>query len=97
MRLGTRGSALALAQAGLVARAIGTQTGEPVDLVRIATSGDCLSVPRIRAITAVPATRRTSETPSERSAWTAAAVSFESGAPPGHQDQPPERPWRRSR
>jgi len=45
MRLGTRGSALALAQAGLVARAIETQTGEPVELVRIATSGDKSSAP----------------------------------------------------
>ena len=45
MRLGTRGSALALAQSGLVARAIEERTGEPVELVRIATSGDKSTAP----------------------------------------------------
>src|SRR5947208_8669622 len=45
MKLGTRGSALALAQAGLVARAVEERTGEPVELVRIATSGDRSAAP----------------------------------------------------
>src|SRR2546421_1828640 len=45
MKLGTRGSALALAQAGLVARAVEERTGEPVELVRIATDGDRSSAP----------------------------------------------------
>jgi len=45
MRLGTRGSALALAQSGMVARAIEERTGEPVELVRITTSGDTSSAP----------------------------------------------------
>ncbi len=40
MRLGTRGSALALAQSGQVASAITRATGEPVDLVPISTEGD---------------------------------------------------------
>jgi len=45
VRLGTRGSALAMAQAGLVARAIEDRTGEPVELVEIVTSGDRSSAP----------------------------------------------------
>ena len=45
MKLGARGSALALAQSGLVARAIEERTGEPVELVRIATSGDKSTAP----------------------------------------------------
>ncbi len=40
LRLGTRRSALALAQSGLVARAITERTGRPVDLVEITTFGD---------------------------------------------------------
>ncbi len=48
MRLGTRASALALAQAGLVARAIEERTGEPVELVHIATSGDRSSAPVVQ-------------------------------------------------
>jgi hydroxymethylbilane synthase len=45
VKLGTRGSALAMAQAGLVARAIEERTGEPVELVEIVTSGDRSSAP----------------------------------------------------
>jgi hydroxymethylbilane synthase len=45
MRIGTRGSALALAQSGLIARAIEERTGEPVELVEIVTSGDRSSAP----------------------------------------------------
>jgi hydroxymethylbilane synthase len=45
VKLGTRGSALALAQAGLVARALAERTGEPVELVRITTSGDTSHAP----------------------------------------------------
>ncbi len=40
LRLGTRGSALALAQAQTVADALATATGEAVDLVEIVTAGD---------------------------------------------------------
>ena len=40
LRLGTRRSALALAQSGLVARAITERTGRPVELVHITTLGD---------------------------------------------------------
>jgi hydroxymethylbilane synthase len=40
LRLGTRGSALALAQSGLVADAVRAQTGNDVELVEIVTSGD---------------------------------------------------------
>lgn len=40
MRLGTRGSALALAQSGQVAAAITKATGEAVELVAISTEGD---------------------------------------------------------
>lgn len=43
LRLGTRGSALALAQSGQVAAAITEQTGRQVELVRIATKGDTSS------------------------------------------------------
>jgi len=45
VRLGTRGSALAMAQAGLIARAIEERTGEPVELVEIVTSGDRSTAP----------------------------------------------------
>jgi len=45
VRLGTRGSALALAQSGIVARAIEERTGERVELVEIVTSGDRSSAP----------------------------------------------------
>jgi hydroxymethylbilane synthase len=45
MRLGTRGSALALAQSGLVAAAIRERTGADVELVEIVTSGDRSSAP----------------------------------------------------
>src|SRR6266498_2442773 len=45
MRIGTRASALALAQAGLVARAIEARTGEPTELVHIVTSGDRSGAP----------------------------------------------------
>ena len=40
VRLGTRGSALAMAQSGLVAEALTAATGEPVELVTIVTDGD---------------------------------------------------------
>jgi hydroxymethylbilane synthase len=40
LRLGTRRSALALAQSGLVARALTEATGRPVELVEITTLGD---------------------------------------------------------
>ena len=40
LRLGTRRSALALAQSGLVARALTEATGRPVELVEITTFGD---------------------------------------------------------
>jgi hydroxymethylbilane synthase len=40
LRLGTRGSALALAQAGQVAQALTAATGERVDLIEIVTEGD---------------------------------------------------------
>jgi hydroxymethylbilane synthase len=45
LRLGTRGSALALAQSELVAEALTAATGRPVDLVRIATAGDRSTAP----------------------------------------------------
>jgi len=45
LRLGTRGSALALAQSGHVADAITAATGEPVELVEIVTEGDRSSAP----------------------------------------------------
>jgi hydroxymethylbilane synthase len=40
LRLGTRGSALATTQSGLVARRLGELLGRPVELVRIKTEGD---------------------------------------------------------
>lgn len=43
LRLGTRGSALALAQSGLVARAVERALGVPVELVRVRTDGDRLT------------------------------------------------------
>jgi hydroxymethylbilane synthase len=45
LRLGTRGSALALAQSQLVADAVTAHTGHPVELVRIATAGDKSAAP----------------------------------------------------
>src|SRR5262245_57684557 len=45
LRLGTRGSALALAQSRLVASALTSALGEPVDLVEIETDGDRSSAP----------------------------------------------------
>src|SRR6478735_4415498 len=43
IRVGTRGSALATTQTGLVARRIETLTGRPVEIVRIRTDGDVLT------------------------------------------------------
>jgi len=43
LRLGTRGSALALAQSGHVATALTRRTGRPVELVRVLTQGDSSS------------------------------------------------------
>jgi hydroxymethylbilane synthase len=48
LRLGTRGSALALAQSQLVADALTAATGRPVELVRIVTAGDRSSAPVAR-------------------------------------------------
>ncbi|GAB7041866.1 MULTISPECIES: hydroxymethylbilane synthase [Catenuloplanes] len=45
LRLGTRGSALALAQSQRVAGALTAATGRPVELVRIVTSGDTSAAP----------------------------------------------------
>ena len=45
MRLGTRGSALALAQSGLVATALRERTGRDVELVEISTAGDRSNAP----------------------------------------------------
>jgi hydroxymethylbilane synthase len=45
LRLGTRGSALALAQSTLVADAIRAKTGDDVELVEIVTTGDRSSAP----------------------------------------------------
>ena len=45
LRLGTRGSALALAQSRLVAAAVERATGMPVELVEIVTPGDRSSAP----------------------------------------------------
>ena len=45
LRLGTRGSALALAQSRTVAQALTDATGETVELVEIVTSGDRSSAP----------------------------------------------------
>jgi hydroxymethylbilane synthase len=48
LRLGTRGSALAMAQSGLVAQAVRDATGLDVELVEIVTSGDRSSAPVAR-------------------------------------------------
>ncbi len=45
LRLGTRGSALALAQSGMVASAITESSGRAVELVEITTAGDLSSAP----------------------------------------------------
>jgi hydroxymethylbilane synthase len=45
LRLGTRGSALALAQSQMVADALAAATGRPVELVRIVTAGDRSAAP----------------------------------------------------
>jgi hydroxymethylbilane synthase len=45
LRLGTRGSALALTQSQMVADALTEATGQPVELVRIVTPGDRSSAP----------------------------------------------------
>src|SRR3712207_9280871 len=45
MKRGTRGSALALAQSGLIADAVRERTGRDVELVRITTAGDTSSAP----------------------------------------------------
>ncbi|MGX6605160.1 hydroxymethylbilane synthase [Micromonosporaceae bacterium Da 78-11] len=45
LRLGTRGSALALAQSQMTADALTAATGRPVELVRIVTPGDRSSAP----------------------------------------------------
>ncbi len=44
LRLGTRGSALALTQSGQVAAALTARTGRPVELVRVLTQGDVSKV-----------------------------------------------------
>ncbi|MEV4823578.1 hydroxymethylbilane synthase [Micromonospora sp. NPDC049274] len=45
LRLGTRGSALAMAQSGQIAEALTTATGRPVELVEVVTAGDRSSAP----------------------------------------------------
>ena len=45
LRLGTRGSALALAQSQVIASAVTASSGVPVELVRIVTTGDRSSAP----------------------------------------------------
>ncbi len=45
LRLGTRGSSLALAQSGMVADAVRRKTGRDVDLVEVTTAGDRSSAP----------------------------------------------------
>ncbi|MFI6784304.1 hydroxymethylbilane synthase [Micromonospora sp. NPDC050276] len=45
LRLGTRGSALALAQSGQVAEAVTAATGRPVELVEVVTAGDRSNAP----------------------------------------------------
>ncbi|WP_433535866.1 hydroxymethylbilane synthase [Micromonospora sp. CA-249363] len=45
LRLGTRGSTLALAQSGHVAEAVIAATGRPVELVEVVTAGDRSSAP----------------------------------------------------
>jgi hydroxymethylbilane synthase len=48
LRIGTRGSALAMSQAGMVARQISEQTGMPTELVPITTAGDTSNAPVAR-------------------------------------------------
>ncbi|WP_433313464.1 hydroxymethylbilane synthase [Micromonospora sp. CA-269861] len=45
LRLGTRGSALAMAQSGQIAEAVTAATGRPVELVEVVTAGDRSSAP----------------------------------------------------
>ncbi|WP_433459395.1 hydroxymethylbilane synthase [Micromonospora sp. CA-248212] len=45
LRLGTRGSTLAMAQSGQVAEAVTAATGRPVELVEVVTAGDRSSAP----------------------------------------------------
>ncbi|GIJ32117.1 hydroxymethylbilane synthase [Micromonospora sediminimaris] len=45
LRLGTRGSKLAMAQSGHVAEALTARTGRPVELVEVVTAGDRSSAP----------------------------------------------------
>ncbi|RLP87179.1 MULTISPECIES: hydroxymethylbilane synthase [unclassified Micromonospora] len=45
LRLGTRGSALAMAQSGQVAEALTAATGRPVELVEVITAGDRSNAP----------------------------------------------------
>ncbi|MEG3634240.1 MULTISPECIES: hydroxymethylbilane synthase [unclassified Micromonospora] len=45
LRLGTRGSKLAMAQSGQVAEALTARTGRPVELVEVVTAGDRSSAP----------------------------------------------------
>ncbi|MDG4794133.1 hydroxymethylbilane synthase [Micromonospora sp. WMMD1082] len=45
LRLGTRGSTLAMAQSGQVAEALTARTGRPVELVEVVTAGDRSSAP----------------------------------------------------
>ncbi|WP_018584364.1 hydroxymethylbilane synthase [Salinispora arenicola] len=45
LRLGTRGSALAMAQSGQVAQALTAATGNPVELVEVVTAGDRSAAP----------------------------------------------------
>ncbi|WP_174536475.1 hydroxymethylbilane synthase [Micromonospora chalcea] len=45
LRLGTRGSALAMAQSGHVAEALTAATGRPVELVEVVTAGDKSTAP----------------------------------------------------
>ncbi|MEO3774689.1 hydroxymethylbilane synthase [Micromonospora sp. B9E7] len=45
LRLGTRGSALAMAQSGQIAEALTAATGRPVELVEVITAGDRSSAP----------------------------------------------------
>ncbi|MFG1916285.1 hydroxymethylbilane synthase [Micromonospora sp. NPDC048898] len=45
LRLGTRGSALAMAQSGQIAEALTAATGRPVELVEVVTAGDRSNAP----------------------------------------------------
>ncbi|MEV4710672.1 hydroxymethylbilane synthase [Micromonospora sp. NPDC049374] len=45
LRLGTRGSKLAMAQSGHVAKALTARTGRPVELIEVVTAGDRSSAP----------------------------------------------------